>query len=249
MSHFSVAVLSRSTKDVEALLAPYSEFDETLYEFDETDIADDERRYNESQELRDQYPTPHSYLTEYCGYTYDEDSNTYGYMCNPNAKWDWFEQGGRFDNMLTLKPGRLGTTDGLMDRLMNPYAPWKCNQARLGELRFDRDEAAYQRALRFWEVAVEGSPQQADEKFFIYLTPEYYTEKYESKEEYAESQAGFRTYAFITPDGTWYDEGEMGYFGISMSTSQTIKSYDDAFQKYVMQGDPSLFITIVDCHI
>lgn len=249
MSHFSVAVLSHSTRDVDTLLAPYSEFDETLYEYEETDITDDTQKYNDSQELREKYSTLHSYLMEYCSYTYDEDSGTYGFMNNPAAKWDWFVIGGRWENMLTLKPGKLGTINGLKERLLNPQETQKCNQARLGEVRFDRDEAAYTRAIRFWEVAVEGSPQQADEKFLVYLTPEYYTEKYESKEAYAESQASFKTYAFITPDGSWYEEGEMGYFGISMSTSKTIKSYEDAFRKYVLRGDPELFITIVDCHI
>jgi hypothetical protein len=38
----------------------------------------------------------------------DETYNRYGYFQNPNAKWDWFEIGGRWTGYFQLKPGRKG---------------------------------------------------------------------------------------------------------------------------------------------
>ncbi|MBP3885787.1 MAG: hypothetical protein J6D54_12750 [Olsenella sp.] len=45
------------------------------------------------------YPTIEEYLRDYCGYdALDERTGKYGYWENPNAKWDWFEVGGRWKN-------------------------------------------------------------------------------------------------------------------------------------------------------
>ena len=35
------------------------------------------------------YPSLRQYAEDYCGYTFDSKTNTYGYYCNPNAFWDW----------------------------------------------------------------------------------------------------------------------------------------------------------------
>lgn len=42
------------------------------------------------------YPSLKQYAEDYCGYTYDNKNNTYGYYCNPNAFWDWYSIGGRW---------------------------------------------------------------------------------------------------------------------------------------------------------
>lgn len=38
----------------------------------------------------------------------DDTYNRYGYWQNPNAKWDWFEVGGRWAGFFQLKPGQEG---------------------------------------------------------------------------------------------------------------------------------------------
>ena len=35
------------------------------------------------------YPTFDEYMTDWCGYKLDEETNDYGYWENPNRKWDW----------------------------------------------------------------------------------------------------------------------------------------------------------------
>lgn len=42
------------------------------------------------------YPTFEDYMREYLNEDRDAETGRYGYWENPNAKWDWYEEGGRF---------------------------------------------------------------------------------------------------------------------------------------------------------
>ena len=60
----------------------------------------------------------------------------------------------------------------------------------------------------------------------------------------------FETYAFITEDGKWHEPGQMGWFGVSGSTSETEEAYNKDFRRYLkLATQNKLWITIVDCHI
>lgn len=43
------------------------------------------------------------YMTEYCGYKFDEEQGAYGYWTNEKAKWDWYQLGGRWNGYFKLK--------------------------------------------------------------------------------------------------------------------------------------------------
>ena len=49
------------------------------------------------------YKTVHEYATDYCNYEYDEATGGYGYYCNPNAMWDWYQIGGRWPVTFLVK--------------------------------------------------------------------------------------------------------------------------------------------------
>ena len=49
------------------------------------------------------YKTMHEYAIDYCNYEYDEASQGYGYYCNPNAMWDWYQIGGRWPVTFLVK--------------------------------------------------------------------------------------------------------------------------------------------------
>lgn len=55
------------------------------------------------------------YLSDYCVEEPDETTGKLGYWCNPNAKWDWYEVGGRWSNHLTLKDGTKADSARLAD--------------------------------------------------------------------------------------------------------------------------------------
>lgn len=62
------------------------------------------------------YPTFEEYLSDWCGYQYDEKQGGYGYWKNPNAKWDWYQVGGRWTGFFKGKKNVKGSTGnpGLM---------------------------------------------------------------------------------------------------------------------------------------
>lgn len=49
------------------------------------------------------YKTMHEYAIDYCNYEYDEATQSYGFFCNPNAMWDWYQIGGRWPVTFLVK--------------------------------------------------------------------------------------------------------------------------------------------------
>ncbi len=49
------------------------------------------------------YKTMHEYALDYCAYQYDEKEQGYGYYCNPNSMWDWYQIGGRWPVTFLVK--------------------------------------------------------------------------------------------------------------------------------------------------
>ncbi|MGG5344003.1 hypothetical protein [Enterococcus sp. AZ192] len=160
----------------------------------------------------------------------DEQTGKKGYWENPNRKWDWYKIGGRWSGLLKLKTGE------------------KINVAQIKDIDLSLDQAAYDEAIRFWEVIVEGLPKQEGEEFHSFWKPEYYVETYGTKEKYAMDVAEFSTFAMVLPDGKWTEKGEMGWFGIDDSTSESRQEYKQTF-KEILETKSDYYITIVDCHI
>lgn len=210
MSHFTVAVISKEQDGVEALLAPYQE----------NNMCDCPK--------------------EYLSFINDEDSDVdeqtgrRGYWENPNAKWDYWTEGGRWGGMIRTKDGR------------------KVDSCQIKNIDFSPNKAVYDWAIRFWEVNVEGQELKTGEQkfdFFSFHTPEYYLNIFGTKEKYAEHEAAFSTFAVVTPDGTWREKGEMGWFGMSSETKNSVMGYLEAFNKILEETDPEYYLTVVDCHI
>lgn len=49
------------------------------------------------------YKSFKAYAEDYRGYTFDEKHEAYGFYCNPNAMWDWYQIGGRWPDMFLVK--------------------------------------------------------------------------------------------------------------------------------------------------
>jgi hypothetical protein len=272
MSHFSVAVFTQEGgKDVAALLAPYQEnnMDDCPKEFlefnDQTDEYVEEYKDDGDDMIRtpngnlvypwderfrkpgtfghgsdthqvpegrgyervyvrhkDRFPTFQDFMLNYHGTGKDAETGRYGYWENPNAKWDWWKVGGRYSNRLRTKDGRI------------------VNSAKVKDIDWDamrKDRIAG--AENAWTEA-EGKTDA--ERYFCYGI-----EKDETREQYIEDAGEFTTFAVITPDGKWHEEGEMGWFAcVSNEDPNWQKNYYDAFLR---DADPEATITIVDCHI
>ncbi len=226
MSHFSVAVLSNHPNDVERLLEPFCE--------------------------RVEANSPYAVFHEDEECSYDETVKAHGYWYNPNAKWDWYQIGGRFSSMLKLLPNRSGN-HGERSWVIEgiPFTDGKCDQARIKDVDFSIDQSVYDKAARFWDVYVEGKPLKSEEDsnaFYSFYRKEYYIEQYKTKQTYATRVASFGTWAMITPNGEWHESGSMGWWGANDATAESRETFSD-FLKKQLEENPDLWITIVDCHI
>ncbi len=227
MSHYAVAVFSKTPEEVAKKLEPYNEVVDAASPYSEF-YADDE-------------------------YDYDETTKQNGHWFNRNARWDWWEMGGRWSKQLRLKEGKSGivnvcdkdfkchperSTDGL------------CDQALAADCDFGMDQERYDEAIRFWEVVVEEKPLNEGEKIYSHLNGKDYLERYRDKEAYALERSMNLPFAFIAADGSWHEAGKMGWFGMDDATAESREKYHfewaSELQRAVEQG---LLITIVDCHI
>lgn len=98
------------------------------------------------------YKTFESFAEEYNGYKKDDITGKYGYWQNPNARWDWYEIGGRWSGFFWLKAGR----DGLQGKQYNLGRQYK--KSRKADVCFKGDvdvegmrSAAAERAQLKWE--------------------------------------------------------------------------------------------------
>lgn len=177
---------------------------------------------------------------------------------NPDSKWDWYQIGGRWAGLFTVKKGtphEIGEKSWTWDE-KNPYESTgdiiKCDSARIKDLVFLDKEKDAQRARRFWELHVEGAEPQNDEERdmlkWARYKKEYYIETYKDKETYVRCESAFSTYAAITKDGKWHAKGKMGWFG--MSSDEDVVAWHDGYQKLIFDdAEEDDYITIVDCHI
>lgn len=134
MSHYVVIVrLHQSSVDelgledaLSAIMRPYYEQGEPSDDFMEfqdcteevegewNDLHKEQSTGTDSRATIDKYSSLERYATEYHGY--HEYDGRYGYWSNPNAKWDWYQIGGRWTGYFPLKQGQIGITGrpGLM---------------------------------------------------------------------------------------------------------------------------------------
>lgn len=116
---------------------------------------------------------------------YDENL-TQGF--NPNAKWDWWEVGGRFSELLRDSEGIC------------------YNMLMASEVSFDLDEDLAESASIVWDWVVEDNPpQDADQRTRPRMSRDWMLKAYGSKEAYVELIATpiaiFND--ILAPDGTW----------------------------------------------
>lgn len=127
---------------------------------DGTDIDDIMRPYDENLEIQK---------------IVEEDG--YEYWINPNAKWDWFEIGGRWPGRLRLKNGE------------------RADSALLCDIDTSFDMTAYNDALAYWDDAMKNKP----------LFPHHMMPHYLTKDIYAALCGIFYFNYVIDANGDWHE--------------------------------------------
>lgn len=227
MSHFNTIVFSHTPEEVDSLLEPFCESVEA--------------------------GSPYAVFEEDEEGNMDEQTSKKGFWHNPNATWDWYEWAGRWRGLLKLKANAQGESAPL-GKYDDPARnrPGYCDRAPASSLDFSRDEMAYRKSLRRWEVLVEGATPTDEEKetFFFAFKPEYYINRYGSKEFFAEYESSSIPYAFVTADGEWHSCGRMGWFGCDDSSLESIQQYHKEFIAYLEEAcKQGLYASMMDLHI
>lgn len=124
-----------------------------------------------SAPIKERYPTFEAFVANYHGVKKrEETTGRYGHWENPNAKWDWYQIGGRWSDKLPVKT-ELETVIG--DRSWsNESEPRKTNHAdgcRLNNINWDHIAAESEvRLYKFWE---EWQAFAAGKKFGFFSGP------------------------------------------------------------------------------
>lgn len=244
MSHFTVLVVdTKNEKSVDEWMDPFFEGLEKdrIVDWTVQDVLDYFKKENVD------FPYDHvdeSNMIEYLERAeeldfdtseHDDEGNLY-YLGNEDAKWDWYEIGGRWSNMLKKLDGT------------------KCDECEVKDLDLSIDKDMYEKAKRFWEVVVDKQPLKDGEYadgFVLWYKDSYYKELYGDKETFAKDRASLSTFAMLL-DGEWYEQGKMGWFAMSNTTKESLEKFTDFMDKTLRElkkTNPHAKVTLVDCHI
>ena len=176
-------------------------------------------------------------------------------LTNPNAKWDWFVEGGRWNNFLLTKEGYEVNSAKKKDIDFEAMANAKVNEARdfyEGLENLFEGEIPKIKTMNECENRYEYEQQEAVKKMSDYFDEKgmfffNFDEFQVSKNEYLEKarKEAILTFAFVK-NYTWHERANMGWFGISTNERN---DWPDIFNDLLESVDEKETITIVDCHI
>jgi len=173
---------------------------------------------------KDRYPDFDAFMKDWAGYDgKDPETGKYGYWENPNKKWDWWQIGGRYSGLLKLRDS--GNV---------------VNSAKIKDIDFEgMTQARIQEYEACWKEA-EGKDNAT--RYFMFGI-----EKNITLEDYLRKAQMFTTFAVITPDGKWYEKGEMSWWAC---VSNEEAEWDEKYkERFLDTANPEWTLTIVDCHI
>lgn len=285
MSHFAVLVVGN---DVAKALDPFHEFectgndDEFVIDVDITEEI--QKDYAENGNCHDGRFMPFVEWLDYWDgtkcvkseaeldrdkvhkYQYaivDDDGNLIKAVkhTNPDAKWDWWKEGGRFTKCWLQKSGEYGfnglkkdfdlegnkDADGKAagerwDKVQKAtngltWVPWKtvCEQNGVNEV--SRKAYNDQPGVKAARKALDDFDEFAD-KLLV------------SREEYvnAARESANTLFAYIDLEGKWNERGNMGWWGC-VSDEKDRSAWNETFSKFLDSLPDDAMLTIVDCHI
>ena len=199
------------------------------------------------------FATFDDYMREWCDYEKDLETGKYGYWENPNAKWDWWIMGGRFRAAIHASNGEcapypeynFGKTTW---KEATDYPPEHFDHAKLGDMIWDRDEAAEKRASDRWRAWVDGEEVEGMGK--PWPLDVSFVKRYGDRETYMLCESTMWWRAVITPDGKWHEVGKMGWFACSSESNEELVEWAKTFkERFIDPYPPEHTLTVVDCHI
>lgn len=220
MSHFNIGVLlDKNEQNIEEaldkILGPYCE------------LTNQEKFINCHEEVKQTYnKKKHLYDNEedfLDAYGYEKNSaGEYGYYINPNAKWDWFRIGGRWENLLITKDGK------------------RCSYAKIKDIDWDfMENQGIKKAKEIW--------RNRGDNDILYLFNGISDD--DTEESYIDRYSKFDLFAFVTIDGKWHSKHTMGGFCLKKPSPENDDYEDNIFNSFIKTANEDDILVIVDCHI
>ena len=151
----------------------------------------------------------------------------FGFYKNPNAKWSYYEVGGKYEKALKLKEGD------------NDYAEYIFNIDFEG-MRNEKIKAL----ADIWDNNIN---KDELEKISVGIYPN------STREEYITKDVDFYTTAVITKDGKWHQYGQFNNYGFIIASNGMIPINDEEekwkkeyYNKFIKDLDPKDIFVIVD---
>lgn len=256
MSHFSVMVITATKpgdEELARILQPWHEYectgvdDEYVVEVDVTDNV----KSGMADELKEGMSFEDA-ASGWCG-GHVRDGRAYR-RTNPNKKWDWWQIGGRWSDLLPgaqCRRGDLPLAELRAEkerRTLAIYDKWSVIVAgrQLPDWAKLREELGIEKAREaFGEHPVVKDLREAGWSSWDYEL-ENLAQPREAIAAGARADAA-ATYA-VVKDGKWYQRGEMGWWGMSRDEMDK-GEWRTQIAKFLDEMDPDHWITIVDCHI
>lgn len=187
--HYCVLVIADDVSEVENLMAPYNNYDETyfttftLYDMDQ-DVAKQRETYE--KDFTHLYETFEDYAQDTYFRVPDSVTGQYGEWYNPEGRWDGWEFADTHGQMLPTKNGQTTHICRVKDLSFEPRRDW------------------YHQAIRDWEVIKEKQPLRPDEieEAFWFDIPAFYPDK-ESYARHCSEPASFASGVIM--DGEWIE--------------------------------------------
>ena len=261
MSHFVVLVIGGG--DLDDRMAPFNEQPSKGDPYVELEFVEDE-------------------------YGQEKFEGKCGYWHNPNAKWDWYEVGGRWTGYFELKKGKQGKlgrpgllteapSENTADILLKGSIDLESMMAaakKEAERRYDEWESirAGRKVRSFEQIEQEAREKGKDDDwiretyhrqvvikdylkskgdisfFSFFSNPTPFIEMDRERFVRLAMASRITPYAFLKPDGTWVERGEMGWFGMASNEKDKL-DWSVAFMEYFHSLPDNTLITVVDCHI
>lgn len=199
--------------------------------------------------FKDKYKDFDEFMEQYGGYKKDESTGKYGYWENPNAKWDWYEMGGRWTGYFKLKKGAKGYV-GLPGLMTEPAKIDYVDQIMFKDIDIEGmiEDQKQDREEKWKEIVKTVGSSDKNKISILEYTHEYKMNI--TKEEWMKVVtpiSPFLTFAFIDHDGNWHEKGSMGWWGIVSNEDKV--TYEEAWKRFMVSLEPDDILTVWDLHI
>lgn len=145
---------------------------------------------------------------------------------NPDSKWDWYQIGGRFSDVL----------------------PENCIQVK--DFPVPDNTITEEKLKEMYPEEYQRYIDTLSGKELSFYNIKYLKSRYPTFKSYMQYELCPTTFAVIDISGEWHEAGTMGYFGMSSATPEDEINWEEHFyDRFIKDLPKDYWLTLVDCHI